>query len=143
MLFSDLEIAPSTAALATADADKTLMAVFIDDDDAPVAYCACDHAFAAYAGASLTMIPKGVAEEAAANGDFSKPVLDNVSEIMNICSRLFMNNRTPHLRLDRTYPSPGEVPAEQKCDAGSMAARSDYEVTIPNYGQGRIAFLSS
>lgn len=121
---------------------KSLIAVYVNDEDTPVTACACDHNFTAFASAALTKIPKGGAEDAASSGDFSAMMLGNLNEVMNICSRLFMNSTTPHLRLEKTYNSPDEVPDNVKAII-SDSARADFDVAIPGYGDGKIAFLSS
>jgi len=122
---------------------KNLIAVYVDDADQPVTACACDYNFTAFAGAALTKIPKGGAEDAASSGDFSGTMLGNLNEVMNICSRLYMNSSTPHLRLDKTYSSPDDVPEDVKPILSNSAGRADYDVSIPGYGDGKLAFLST
>ncbi|HID81297.1 MAG TPA: hypothetical protein EYH06_03325 [Chromatiales bacterium] len=130
-------------ALATEAGSKSLIALYVDDEDQPVTVCACDYNFTAFAGAALTKIPKGGAEDAASSGDFSGAILGNLNEVMNICSRLFMNSSTPHLRLDKTYNSPDEIPEGAKQILSSSAGRADFDVTIPGYGDGKLAFIST
>ena len=77
----------SGEALATEVGSKSLVALYVDDTDQPVTVCACDYNFTAFAGAALTKIPKGGAEDAASSGDFSGTILGNLNEVMNICSR--------------------------------------------------------
>jgi|AMFO01.1.fsa_nt_gi hypothetical protein len=119
---------------------KSLVAVYVDDDDQPVVACAVDYPFTAYAGASLTRIPLGTAKECAGNGDFSEIMLGNVHEIMNICSRLLMNSGSPHLRLQTLYRAPDELPdTVQELIRGSSRS-ADFSVTFPDYGDGRVSF---
>jgi len=137
---SGLDVKP-TDLLPTESGSKSLIAVYVDDDDKPVTACACDYKFTAFAGAALTKIPKGGAEDAAASGDFSDMILGNLNEIMNICSRLFMDSSTPHLRLEKTYASPDDLPENALSLINSSSGRSDFDVEIPGYGDGKIAFL--
>ena len=67
----------------------------------------------------------------------------NLHEIMNICSRLFITNETPHLKLDALYDSPDALPGSARSMVDAAAGRSDYRVTIPGYGEGNISFLST
>ena len=139
---SGLDVKP-TDPLLTESGSKSLIAVYVDDEDQPVTVCACDYGFTAFAGAALTKIPKGGAEDAASSGDFSEMMLNNLNEVMNICSRLFMNSATPHLRLEKTYNSPDEVPDSARSMLGDAISRADYEVMIPGYGDGKISFLAT
>lgn len=120
---------------------KSLVAVYVDDDDKPIAACAVDYPFTAYAGASLTRIPKGTAEECIETGEFSQIMLGNVHEIMNICSRLLMNHESPHLRLKGLYESPKELPAEVQELIKKPANEADFSVSFPDYGDGGVSFF--
>jgi len=119
---------------------KSLVAIYVDDDDQPIAACAVDYPFTAYAGASLTRIPPGTAEECASSGEFTEIMLGNVHEIMNICSRLLMNSSSPHLRLQTLYDTPDKLPEEVATLVQSPVERVDFSVSFPNYGDGRLSF---
>ncbi len=123
------------------DDAKNMYAVFIDDGGKRVTACVCDYKFAAFAGSALTRIPVGGAEDAATTGEFTDMMLSNLHEIMNICSRLFMNNTSPHLRLDTVYPSQDSVPDAARVMLDTCQQRIDYTVSIPGYGKGRVSFL--
>ena len=113
-------------------------AEFVDDDGELVAICVCDKQFVGYSGAGLSMLPKGGAEDMIADNDFSKTVLDNFYEVMNICSRLLMSDTSPHLRLTKSF-------GPDKCAAAigelGEAIKVGYEVAIPKYGKGKCFFL--
>jgi hypothetical protein len=119
---------------------KSLVAVYVDDDDQPIAACAVDYPFTAYAGASLTRIPLGTAKECIDTGEFSEIMLGNVHEIMNICSRLLMNSESPHLRLDGFYQEPGKLPEPVQELMQKAPETADFSVTFPDYGDGRVSF---
>jgi len=119
---------------------KALVAVYVDDEDRPIAVCAVDYPFTAYAGASLTRIPLGTADECASSGEFSEIMLGNVHEIMNICSRLLMNSESPHLRLHTLYAVPDEMPGSVQELVQKAPASADFSVSFPNYGDGRLSF---
>ena len=141
MLYDDGLTVQSAAALPTESGSKSLVALYIDDDDQPVTACACDYSFTAFAGAALTKIPKGGAEDAASSGDFSEMMLNNLNEVMNICSRLLMSNSSPHLRLDKTIP----ISEAEAAISGSGADTTSvgFSVNIPSYGNGQLLFRVS
>ena len=139
MYGSDLKAAPGDPVPAT-PGNQSLVAVYVDDEDAPVATCAMDYAFTAYAGASLTRIPLGTARECAQNGDFSEIMIGNVHEIMNICSRLLLNSDSPHLRLLTLYQSPDELPENVQELIQTPPATADFSISFADYGDGGLSF---
>ncbi len=144
MLYGDdMELDEAASAL-TSDTSKLIVASFINDDNEPVTACVCDFSFAAFAGSSLTRIPPGGAEDAASSGEFSQMMMDNVREIMNICSRLFMvKEDAPHLKFDVVYETPDSIPQGVKAVLDNDGARVDYNVSIPGYGSGALSFIAT
>lgn len=115
------------------------VATFIDDDDKLVCVCACDPAFVGYSGAAMTMIPAGGAKDMIAENDFSKAILDNFYEVMNICSRLLMSDKSAHLRLDKCLPpTEGMKAIAALKDSAKVVS---FTLEIPKYGPGIITFL--
>lgn len=125
----------------TSNDASSLFAIFINDDGREVTACVCDHNFAAFAGSALTKIPIAGAEDAAKTGEFTEMMLGNLHEIMNICSRLFMNDKSPHLRLDTLYPTPDALPDNAKTMLDDCQDRVDFTVSIPGYGNGGLSFF--
>ena len=140
MLFGD-QLALDSGKPNTADDGKSVYAVFINDEGNHVTACVCDYNFAAFAGSALTRIPTGGAEDAARTGELTEMMLSNLHEIMNICSRLFMNTTSPHLRLETLYPSPDAVPDSARLMLDACKARVDFTVSIPGYGKGGVSFM--
>lgn len=138
MLYDGLEVADSSA-IDTAANKKAIVGVFVDDENNPVTACVCDYSFAAYAGSALTKIPKAGAEEQAQSGEFSQMIMGNLYEVMNICSRLFMNSNTPHLRLEKTYMM-ADLPAEMADLLPKAANQAGFEVAVSGYGKGVLSF---
>ncbi len=143
MLYGDgLEL--DTGSSVSADSGcKSVIAIYVNDADEPVTACICDYEFVAYAGSALTRIPPAGAAEAAVTGDFSEMMLGNLHEVMNICSRLFMDGKSPHLRLAKVYTSPDDVPANARDVIQSTMGRADFEIEVPGYGKGNLSFLST
>lgn len=125
------------------DNSNTVLAVYIDNEDKPSTACVCNYNFAAFASAALTRIPVGGAEDAAESGDFSDMMLSNLHEVMNICTRLFMTDSSPHVKLHTVYKSLDDAPEDVKAMFGNAEEHADFDVTIPNYGNGAISFLCS
>ena len=144
MLFGDdLEIKSADAPLDTGADSKNAAAVFVSDSGEPVTACICDLPFAAFAGAALSMIPKGGAEDAARSGDLTETMLGNLHEIMNICSRLFMKSDTPHLKLEKLYVTIKDLPENARAMVDAIEDQLHFQVTIPGYGDGYLSFLAT
>lgn len=130
----DTKVSAATAR----DAPTDWVAVYVDDAGNPVAACACNKEFVAYAGSALMMMPAAGAKQVAASGSVDETLASSFHEIMNICSRFLMSDHTPHLRL-------GSV--SRRSEAQGLAAilpaatRKDFAVAIPRYGTGQLACL--
>lgn len=122
--------------------DGSWVGLFIDKEDKPVAGCVCDVPFAAYAGSALTMLPPGGAEDAVENGEISETMKDNLNEVMNICSRMFMSDSTPHLRLDILYKYEDLSDEAKEILAGAEGRRA-LDIDIPRYGKGKLFMLAT
>jgi hypothetical protein len=69
-------------------------------------------------------------------------MIDNLREIMNICTRLVMDPTSPHLKLEQIYPI-GTLPAAATALLGGATARRDFQMQVPKYGGGALAFLTA
>ena len=118
--------------------DRQFAAVYVDKNEVPGAVVLCDMNFAAYAGAALSMMHPEVANEMVAETELPQTILDNLHEIMNICTGLIIGESTPHLRLNSVGPI-GDTDAIVRI--GGTANRDDYQVEIPLYGIGNLSFL--
>ena len=121
-------------------ADK-YAAIYVDSEGEPGAICYVDAAFAAYAGGAMTMMPPGPVQEAAANNDLSQMMTENLYEVMNIWTRLVINDETRHLKLTEVKKT-----EEIKEIVDALLAtgnRGDYNISIPKYGVGTMSFLVS
>ena len=140
MLYGD-ELVIDAGESAPVANDGNMFAVYTNDEGEPSTACVCNYNFVAFAGSSLTRIPVGGAEDAAETGDFSEMMLSNLYEILNICSRVFMDNSSPHIRLDTVYKSLDDASDNVRTMFDSAEERVDFSVTIPGYGDGTIAFM--
>lgn len=118
--------------------DGKLMATFVADDDSLVGLCGADIDFAAYSAAALSMMPAAVAQEQISAGALNDIMKDNYYEVMNICSKLFMNDDTAHLRLSKSLPD--ESGPELVGQLNGAATHKSFILDIPKYGKGVIDF---
>ncbi len=119
----------------------SFLAVYVADDGSAVALGACNLAFAANAGAALSMLPPTAAKEAVKNKLLTPAMNDNLREVMNICTRLMLREGSAHLRLDQLYQA-NALPPAAAAVAGAATARADFEVTLGKYGAGALSILT-
>lgn len=141
MLFGDDTFIKTGKALDVKAGNGNFIAVYVNDDNSPVATSICDVSFAAFAGSSLSMIPAGGAKDAVKSKDLSDDMLNNLNEVMNIIGSLLMDKDTPHLRLETIYKDAGEVPENALAMASAPAGQVSYEVDIPRYGKGLLSLF--
>ncbi len=115
--------------------------VFVTDGGAPVALCGADANLAASFGGALSMLPVAAAKDAAKARQLTDVMIENVREIMNICTRLVMDATSPHLKLDQLYPTKS-LPAAALALLGAPQGRREFQVQLPKYGGGVLTVLS-
>ena len=141
MLFDGLTVKPA-AKLDLAAAPGAFCAVYVGDDGIPAAFCACDFAFAANAGAALSMLPQGVVKDVVRERALTAVMQGNLHEVMNICTRLVVREGAAHLRLNGVA-AVSTLPADRAALLHGAKARVDFEIAIPKYGAGRFAVLTA
>ena len=139
MLFDGATVAPAQPV--DPALPGALIGGYIDDDDKPVAACVCDVELAAFSGSALTMIPPGAAEDSVQEKRLEPAMMDNFAEMMNIFSRFFIKQSTPHLRLDKCAPY-AELSDDMKAVIDSATDRIDVTIDIPRYGSGRVSVMA-
>ncbi|WP_420452488.1 hypothetical protein [Ilumatobacter sp.] len=119
--------------------DAVVSSVLIDDTDAPAGLILSDLAFAAHAGASLIMLPAATALDAVEAGELTETLRENYHEVANIMTGLLNGPSVAHVRI-------GEHADGLSSDARDVvmkaAGRRTYDVSIPGYGDGRIALYA-
>lgn len=115
--------------------------VFVADGGQPVALCGADVNLAASFGAAFSMLPPSAAKEAAKLRELTTVMIENVREIMNICTRLVMDASSAHLKLDQVYPVKS-LPETAAALLGSPKGRREFQVQLPKYGGGVLTLLS-
>jgi hypothetical protein len=132
LLFDGLEVKLGGAFDQT-PAGGAWFAVFIADSGEPVALCGADVNLAANFGAAFSMLPVNAAKEV---------MTENVREIMNICTRLVMDNTSPHLKLDQIYPVKS-LPAAAAALLAAATRRREFQLQMPKYGGGVLTLLAA
>jgi hypothetical protein len=141
LLFDGLQVKPGGSFDLT-PGGGAWFGVFVSDGGDPVALCGADVNLVANFGAAFSMLPVNAAKEAAKTRELTGVMVDNVREIMNICTRLVMDNTSPHLRLEQLY-SVKTLPAAAAALLTAAARRREFQLQIPKYGAGVLTLLAA
>ncbi len=109
-------------------------AMYIDDDGANAATCACSLATAAALGCALSMIPPGGAEGMVEDKELTSTAAENFYEVMNIFSSLLMNDKSAHLKLASVNTG-----ADTRMQ-GDGVGEDAFDIDIGKYGKGELLF---
>jgi hypothetical protein len=114
--------------------------VFVNPDKVPAAVAVSDFEFAAFAGAVLTLLPAGVANEAVKKKAIDGTLAENLGEVLNVVSsKLTKSPNRVIMRLPFTIST--TVPEDAKAIKLKPQKRVDYDVEIAGYGEGKITFF--
>jgi hypothetical protein len=116
--------------------------VFVADNGDPVALCGADGNLAASFGAAFSMLPVAAAKDAAKSRALTDVMKENVREIMNICTRLMMNDTSPHLKLVQIYAA-NSLPAPAAALLSAPRGRREFQLRLPKYGEGVLTLISA
>jgi hypothetical protein len=141
IMFDGLDVKPGGTFDQT-PAGGAWFGVFVTDAGAPVALCGADANLAASFGGALSMLPVAAAKDAAKARQLTDVMIENVREIMNICTRLVMDATSPHLKLDQLY-AVKSLPAAALALLGAPQGRREFQVQLPKYGGGVLTVLSA
>jgi hypothetical protein len=114
-------------------------AVYVAEEGTVGAYVVCDPAFAAWTGGALSLMPPAVAGEGAKTSKFTPAVMENYHEVVNICASLLLVTG-PHIRLASVHTPPA-IPATVTAALTKNQGRADFDVEVPGYGTGKVAFI--
>ena len=103
--------------------------------------CVCDLAFAAFAGAALSMIPAPTAKEGIRTKQLEPTILDNLHEIFNIFGQLFRGRMMDTVTLREIGPVSDLSPVAKALIA-KPARQVDLEFSIDGYGDGKLSLYS-
>lgn len=139
---ADVATTPASAPMTTKEA--YVIADYVEDDGSLTGLCLADVKIANFLGAALAMIPANAAEKDARAKKLSDEVKDNIQEIFNIAASLFNASGGTHHRFRRLYlPHKEDLPPEVEAVLKSPAARGDYALSVPGYGDGKLSVLAT
>lgn len=115
-----------------------VIAVYGTDADAVIGLLVCSMSAAAYLGASLSLLPKPVADECVKKGTLEDALLENFREVANICCSLFAEQIGARAHFQKVMPKSTAAPAEFKALMASPN-RADVAISVPNYGDGIVS----
>lgn len=122
--------------------DAGRVAVYRDDAEIPVAVAVADVAFICRTGGALVMVPTKGVQENVEQGEIPDQLGDNFGEVVNIMASLLNSDDTPHVRLTTIH---GRDERSDDPRAESILAepsrRRVFDVSVEDYGRGRIVFL--
>ncbi|MGC8470675.1 MAG: response regulator [Acidimicrobiales bacterium] len=117
-----------------------VVARYVDGSGEEAAVCIAEISFAAAAGAALTLWPPADAAECAKAGYLPEAIAKNFSEVANVLAPIVHSEGRP-CKLSQV----NELLAHERLsDDEALVAchRRDLEVTVDQYGSGRISFIT-
>lgn len=113
---------------------------FYSGTKTPIAMCAADLAFAAYAGAALSMLPGDVANDQIKTGALDEILEENYAEVLNVLARIFVVEDTTRMTLLEAIMPPKVMPSGLVTEGEPVKIRrADYEIKVTGYGKGTLA----
>ncbi|SOD74509.1 hypothetical protein SAMN05892883_3695 [Jatrophihabitans sp. GAS493] len=97
---------------------------------------------AAFVGSAFALLPPLAAKEMAAERDVRIDVIENLVEVCNVVSAVFEHPRNPGVRLNEPYFPLSQAPTELVKHMYQHFDRVDYDLTVDNYGTGKISFVA-
>lgn len=139
MLFGDRTVCKSSVSHLPSE-QVAVIATYRDNTGTIRRVVACDLHFANSAGASLSLIPPGVANDAIQAGNIPDNILANLHEVMNIAVNLFGDSFHGRLELaDVQRAANADISMKASLKSAGAAA---FDVTIPRYLTGRVSLMS-
>lgn len=129
-------VAPCAEAVG-ADAPGLLADYEVEDGPVGVV-CVADLRLAHVLGAALAMEAPETVDAAVEEAQIADPRVEQLQEVVNSMARLFNSADTPPVRLRGVHRLPGEVPEDASALLAGALGRRQYEVTIEEYGSGRL-----
>jgi len=122
---------PSPAALADFEADGGRIGVL----------CVADLRLTNALGAALTMVAPAAVDEAVERLRIDDPTFDNFREVVNVLTSVFNTSDTPHVKFHDVHRLPAELPAETVQLLDAPLGRRDFDVSVEDYGTGRLSLF--
>jgi hypothetical protein len=117
-----------------------LIGIYTSDDGKLQAACVCTYALVSFCGAALAMIPAGIAKDGL-NGQIQENIPENFREILNIFSRILNHPGAPHMSFKGLLTPAETGTPELTALLAKPAGHLDLEITVSNYGMGKLSIL--
>jgi hypothetical protein len=114
---------------------------YIADSGEIAVVCLTDLRLSNALGAALTMVPPSQVDDVVKKWVIDEMNLENLAEIVNIMARLFNSDDCMHLKWHKAHTLPGELPEDTAEFMKAPLARRDFDVTVEEYGAGKLALL--
>ena len=132
-----------TADLLTMSPDTTnWVAVYGGNTGKTTGVCVCDLAFAAHAAAALCLIPPATAKESISSRKLDPLLAENLREIMNVCSQLFVASESGRITLQSVTSAAQCNSEEAKKMASAPSQKCGMKLSIEGYGDGMVSLLT-
>ncbi len=143
LLMRDIVAAPHQRPKRFKTRNAGTLAIFNDTSGAPCGACWCDISLANVVGAALSMMPPNVANNDTAKGEISEVALENLGEVMNIGSNVFVEQARGAVSLAKVYRLPvDEVPEDVVNFFKDSERKFEFGVEVKGYGSGVIQFAA-
>ena len=120
-----------------------VLAVYENAEGGIGAVVECDVALAAFGGAALSLIPKGMAEESIKSSRVADNLMENFAEVLNVGATLFVSPDSPRLKLREVVSHATELAEDVAAFRGGEITELNVSLDIESYGVGRFhAFLA-
>ena len=116
-------------------------AAYATADGMITAVCVCDLAFAAFAGAALSMIPVSTAKDGIRTQNLEPAIVDNLHEVFNIFGQLFRGRLMDSVTLREVHPL-AELSPPAQAVLSKPARQVDLEFSIDGYGDGKLSLFT-
>lgn len=120
----------------------TCKAIYVKDDDSVASLSISNFELAAFSGAALSLIPVDVAKQCVKKGKLEEELWENFEEVVNVGASLLNVPGADHVRLDGAFASPDAPDENANFLLTDHKGRRDYEFDIPDYGIGKMTWLS-
>lgn len=114
---------------------------YVVDGGRTAAVCLTDLRLSNALGAALTMAPAASVDESVKQGTLDPQNLENLTEVVKVMARLFNTPECETAKWHEVRSLPGDLPEAAAALVHSPRARRDYDVTLDEYGSGKLTVV--
>jgi hypothetical protein len=118
------------------------MAIYTGSDGKIVGVCVCDLEFAAYAATALCLIPPATAKVSISSRQLELSLVDNLREIMNVCSQLFVAPDSGRITLHSVTLAGQCASEDAKRIVSAPSQKCGMKFSIEGYGNGKLSLVT-